>query len=128
MLVDDDLACNAFHSLAVKQSGLCEQVRTATNGRKALDYIKNTITDQGAHPRPNLIYLDINMPGMNGFEFLEEYKHLAEDIKSGIVVIMLTTSFNPDDKEKALSYKEVSEFRNKPLTAELLKETVERYF
>ena len=65
---------------------------------------------------------------MNGFEFLEEYKKLEEKLKSKVVIVMLTTSLNPDDRERALATKEVTEFQNKPLTIETLNEIIEKYF
>jgi CheY-like chemotaxis protein len=68
------------------------------------------------------------MPGMNGFEFLKEYKKLAPELKSKVVIIMLSTSLNPDDRERANANKDVTEFQNKPLTVELLHETIEKYF
>ena len=65
---------------------------------------------------------------MDGFEFLEEYKKLNDEIKSKVLIIMLSTSLNPDDQKKALSYDEIVEFQNKPLETETLQEIVERYF
>jgi CheY-like chemotaxis protein len=130
LLIDDNPADNLFHNIYIKKADVCNHVEVATNGRKALDYIiKSGNPNQSEEfPKPELIYLDINMPGMNGFEFLDEYHKLEENLKSKIVIVMLTTSLNPDDKKRALSSREVSEFQNKPLTVEVIRETIDKYF
>jgi len=62
------------------------------------------------------------------FDFLDELKNMDRQFISGIVIIMLSTSLNPNDISKALSYPEVKEFQNKPLTSAMVKETVEKCF
>ena len=76
----------------------------------------------------DLYFLDINMPKVDGWEFLEKYKELPKDKRAQIIVVMLTTSLNANDKERALSNELISEFRNKPLTKEMLKDIEEKYF
>ena len=130
LLVDDDESDNYFHKMVIQDAGVCNQIKVATDGRNALDYIKKSGKANHSQelPKPNIIFLDINMPGMNGFEFLEEYQKLDENLKSEIVIVMLSTSVNPDDYKKAMGFEEVREFHNKPLTVELLQETEEKYF
>lgn len=130
LLIDDNPADNAFHKIKITQANVCNHIQIANNGQKALDYIiKSGESNQSElFPKPDLIYLDINMPGMDGFTFLEEYRKLDEKLKSKIVIVMLTTSLNPDDKKRAMSNKEITEFQNKPLTIEMLHEAIEKYF
>lgn len=130
LLIDDNPADNEFHSIKIRKSGICNHIQIANSGQKALEYlIKSGAANQSELlPKPDLIYLDINMPGMNGFEFLEAYKKLDVQLKSKILIIMLTTSLNPGDRERALANAEVNEFQNKPLTVEMLQETIEKYF
>jgi len=130
MLVDDNPADNEYHSIVISTAGVCDQIKIAYDGVEAISYlIKAGDQNQGEDfPRPDIIYLDINMPRMNGFEFLNEYSKLDENLKSKVMIIMLTTSLNPDDHTRALTYKEVAEFENKPLSVSMVKQVVEKYF
>jgi len=94
----------------------------AQNGLEALKMLGNS-----DHPQPELILLDINMPKMNGWEFLEAYKKLDREEKNKKIVMILTTSMNPEDKTKAGQSLDVSEFNIKPLTPEMLKNILEKY-
>ena len=68
------------------------------------------------------------MPAMNGWEFLDKYKKLSKERKVEIVVVMLTTSLNPDDKLKANEMPDISGFETKPLTTEKLNRILTKYF
>ena len=130
LLVDDNAADNEYHKIIITQAGVCDHIKVALDGLKALEYIKNSAKkdQEKDYPKANLIFLDINMPRVNGFEFLEKYKNLDEKLKSEIVIVMLTTSLNPDDKKKAENFKEINSFIHKPLLIELLQEIVEKNF
>jgi len=68
------------------------------------------------------------MPGMNGWEFLESYEKLEKEQKSKAIVVMLTTSLNPDERDKAKEIPQISGFLNKPLFAEGIKNILEEKF
>ena len=125
MLVDDNPHDNFFHERVINQNNAADIVVAKQTGMDALEYLKSK-KDEDMHP--DLIFLDINMPGMNGWEFLEEYNKLDEKFKSRAIIIMLTTSDNPDDKMKAKLLNVASEFKTKPLTQEMLEEIMEKYF
>jgi CheY-like chemotaxis protein len=130
LLVDDNHDDNYFHKRVIEKSGKVELVTVVEDGVEALEYLKNKgkYTDLTANPRPNIIFLDINMPRMNGFEFLEKYQLLDEDRKADICVTMLSTSRNPDDINNALSVPDVSTFFTKPLDERALNEAVQQFF
>jgi len=122
LLIDDDEPTNFLNKLTLEQAGCTRQIRVAQSGQEALDYLLAAI------PRPDLIFLDINMPAMDGWEFLERYRGLPPARKADIVLIMLTTSLNPDDELKTRAIPEVAGFENKPLSQEQLDNVLKKYF
>jgi len=126
LLIDDDESTNFLHQIVIEKSAITESVQACGSGQAALDYLSKAIN--GEYPQPDLIFLDINMPRMNGWEFLEEYDKLSDEQKGKMVVVMLTTSINPDDKAMAESLGYIAGFKNKPLTVEILQELCELHF
>ena len=126
LLIDDNPDDNFIHERVIRKNNVAENVVAKQTGWEAIDYLK--ANRKNNHLPPDLIFLDINMPGMNGWEFLNEYEKLDEMSKSRAIVVMLTTSENPDDMQKAKAMNLASDFKTKPLTREMLKEIIEKYF
>lgn len=114
MIVDDDSFDQMVYERIVGRSNVVETLLQFTDPLKGLAYLKDT-----SIPKPDLILLDVNMPELNGFEFLEQ---ATETVGPRLcpVVIMLTTSLNPSDEVRARSFDIVEDFLNKPLTDDLL--------
>ncbi len=126
VLIDDDEPTNFLHKLIIDRHECTEQVEVFQDAREALRFLSEK--RDGSYLQPDLILLDINMPDMNGWEFLEAYSKLSDEQRGHIVVMMLTTSLNPDDKERADSMEGVTGFLSKPLTKKLLQEILEQHF
>lgn len=125
MLIDDDSINNFINERLLKKLQVSEQVKVVLNGEEALKYIKQQ--NANAQPCPELILLDINMPVMDGFEFLNEYQKLNFPDKKSIIIVMLTTSTNPNDTER-LNNSGASGYVNKPLTEPKLLDIMKQFF
>jgi CheY-like chemotaxis protein len=123
LLVDDNPADNFIHSRVIKNAEITENIAVVENGQQALDYLLNSENIQ-----PDLIFLDINMPIMDGWEFIDEYLKLGLSKEKQIIIAMLTTSFNPSDKERADKRPEILYFASKPLKTEILLEVARKNF
>jgi CheY-like chemotaxis protein len=131
LIIDDDEPTNFISRMLIEEAGCTEHIEVAQSGRAALNYLLNNEDSEFSNknfPRPDLIFLDINMPAMNGWEFLHKYNELKNGNKSEIITIILTTSLNPDDRLKADEMNEVSDFESKPLTSEKLNRILKKYF
>jgi CheY-like chemotaxis protein len=118
MLIDDNEIDNFINQKMIEGCGFSANVYVHTSGKSALEFYQN-LARAGSIPDelfPKVIFLDINMPMMDGFQFLEEFEKIAVKEHSPVKIVMLTTSINPIDIEKANKGKFVSKFLNKPLT------------
>lgn len=113
VLIDDDLATNFINQKIVEEANCAERITVFQSAIDALNYLK-----ENNKSVPNIILLDINMPKMNGWEFLEEYIQLPSSLRKEINVYILSTSKNNQDMEKAARIQEVKGYITKPLTAE----------
>ena len=120
LCIDDDPDDTDFFCEALKTASPESQCLVANDGLTALKMLRSD-------SQPDIIFLDINMPGMNGWEFLDEYNKLDKQLQSRAVVVMLTTSDNPDDKTKAMALNVASDFKTKPLTGQMLREIISTY-
>ena len=125
LLVDDDEITNFVHESLITDLGIAKEVLIAKNGQEAIQAIEQQ-SSRGLQC-PNLVFLDINMPVMNGFEFLEAYQRLNDSLRQSLIIVMLTTSLNPKDIERTKDTG-VADFLNKPLSEEKVREVLAKHF
>lgn len=118
LLVDDDPISNFINRLVVEEVTSCEVV-IAENGQEAIDIIQNCSTQEDY---PELILLDLNMPVMDGHEFLNEFEKVSE--KPKVKIIVLTSSNAKTDVDKAQK-KKIQGYVIKPLTSDKLQEVLD---
>jgi len=121
LLVDDSPSTNIYNKKLIEKTGVTNEVYDVYNGLEALNYLnKKGDFSEKKCPKPNIIFLDINMPKMDGFEFLKRYSKLTKNKRSDMIVVFLTTSNWCKDKVKAIKNNLVYDFIEKPLNMEAL--------
>jgi CheY-like chemotaxis protein len=110
LLIDDSESDLLFTRIVLERSGEPWEIRSFDDARDALAHL-----EQPGRPPVDLILLDINMPGMNGFEFLEACERSAAASETRAVVVMLTSSPDPSDRARALAFPAVRGYVTKPI-------------
>lgn len=126
--IDDDEVFLYLIERTCQKIETVEGIEFAENGEDALQKIDSWLG--GTRPLPNLMFVDINMPGMDGFEFLDEFKVLREkfeELKKIVPIVMLTSSVHEQDEEKALATGIVSDFVVKPPDMEGLEKSIRKF-
>lgn len=125
LLVDDDRVTNLMHKRQITRCGLARKVDITTDGQAALEFLDGLA--RAAIDPPEMILLDINMPRMNGFEFLSEYARRPQNLRDAQRVILVSTSALHRDVVRAEEDPNVHEFVGKPLSDAELKRLVDDY-
>ena len=118
MLVDDNELDNFINKKLVESDSFASETSIHTSAESALEYLKNNGADDARIP--DLIFLDIMMPEMDGFGFLEAFDRLPDAVKGKSRIVMLSTSDSFKDLNRANQNKYVKRFLNKPLNAQVL--------
>ncbi|MEI8074256.1 MAG: response regulator [Bacteroidota bacterium] len=118
-LIDDDILVNFLNKEVIKNAYIGKNISAFDSATIALDTLKQISTNPNSK-LPLLILLDINMPEMDGWEFLEEFNQLPKSVIEECKVVMHSSSIDPRDMEKAKTFSSVKDFISKPLTAESL--------
>lgn len=130
LLVDDDIATNYINSLVIRNAEIDADIKIMEKATSALEFLTCTgdYSDLAEPPCPGLILLDINMPVMSGWDFMEEYEKLPAEQKARYIVVMLSSSLNRDDVEKAANNKDIAAFLHKPLEEKDILSLVQKLF
>ncbi|MBS1688432.1 MAG: response regulator [Bacteroidetes bacterium] len=123
-IVIDDSKLDCFIAeKIIRNTGVSESIKSFVDAREALEHIKNHPATDAANK--TILIVDIQMPVMNGFEFVEAFEELPEEIQKGYIIYVLSSSINESDLTRVRNYKSVKHFLNKPLTSNTLSTLVE---
>ena len=128
LLIDDDETTNYLNHRLLSRMEVASEIRVVTDGEEAIKYLSKAFAGAPDYPRPELIFVDIKMSGMDGFEFLEEYQKVPENDRQGTVLLMLTSSASFYDLEKLKQFPDVRQHYSKPLTESDVREIIQTYF
>ncbi|WP_324680547.1 response regulator [Hymenobacter sp. GOD-10R] len=126
LLVDDDPTTNFLNKKLLQRLGVTDTIRVALNGQEALYEVREHCREQPADC-PVLVFLDINMPVMNGIQFMEAYQQLPAAEQRAVVIVMLTTSVSPRDQQRIQALP-VAEYLSKPLTQQQIEHVLQQHF
>ena len=113
LLIDDNDIDNYVSKHVVDQSKIAETITVKNSAIEALEFLSEASGDSLVFP--DMIFLDIRMPQMDGFDFLEEFVKFPEAINEQCSVIMLSSSSDPNDVDRAMEFSVVKKFLTKPL-------------
>lgn len=126
MIIDDDEINNFLCKKIIEVTGLAQKVVTFLGARQGIDFLKKGMKSTELD-LPDLILLDINMPVMNGWDFIDEFRRIGVPEIKDIPIVILSSSVYQKDMDKSQTYNEVKEFVSKPLTSSVVRKIGELY-
>jgi CheY-like chemotaxis protein len=128
LLVDDDQTATFLHTKLLKRLAVADELLVAHNGVEALQTLAQTCNEPDTFAEPLLVLLDVNMPVMNGVEFLETYPQHPLAQKCELVIVVLTTSEHSRDLDRIKTSPVVADILTKPLTREKVETILHRHY
>lgn len=125
LLIDDDYPTNFLHEIIIKETGLVDKIDACTSVDDAIVFLQDK---HRSGESPQLIFIDINLPAKNGFQFIEEYDQLDAALKEKSTIVMFSTSENPKDLEKSKTYSSIKDILVKPLNEDIIKGLLDKFF
>jgi CheY-like chemotaxis protein len=123
LCIDDDPITLMLCKMVITKASFSNEIATAKNGEEALQYfntLNQTNSDSELKRHPQLIFLDLNMPVMGGWDFLESFSTAEYSDYNTTKVIILSSTIDPEDLEKSKKYPMVIDFLSKPISKEML--------
>ena len=119
LLVDDDNMTNFLHQRVISKAEICSDVKVAKNGQEGIEKLVE-LNHSLVSKDVVVVFLDLNMPILDGWGFLKEYENQKDKLKFSTKIFVLSSSINPDDKARAEENKYVAQYVYKPLTSSSL--------
>ena len=126
LVIDDDSIDNFVSKTLIEKSNLVEQVTTIDDARDAIEYLKDQIAEK-ATELPNIIFLDINMPAMSGWDFLKEFSEIDPQYTDNISLIIFSSYIHAEEVRKLMSFQCVNCYQRKPLSLSIVKKICLEY-
>ncbi|MBI4945234.1 MAG: response regulator [Bacteroidetes bacterium] len=122
MLIDDNEIDNFINHKMLEGCNFSDRIYVHSSSKSALEFLINIekMGEAGKPLFPKVIFLDLNMPIMDGYQFINEFEKISNPFKDNTKVFVLTSSMNPNDFEKLKKYPRIEKYVNKPLTETLL--------
>lgn len=122
-IIDDDEVYQYTATKSIKTSSVVKRVLVFNDGEEAFNYLNDNL---GVREKlPDIIFLDINMPYMDGWEFMEQFVKIKPNLSKPITVYMISSSVVPDDIAKAKSISDISDYIIKPITQQMFREILD---
>ena len=123
-IIDDDDIYQYTMSAALESINSVNRIQVFLDGAEAMDFFLDNINN--TEELPDVIFLDINMPIMDGFEFMEEYVKIKPKVGKQITIYMVSSSMDPKDVERSRKISEISDYIVKPIRETQLRTIIER--
>ncbi|MBL6445313.1 response regulator [Fulvivirga sp. 29W222] len=128
LIIDDDDVSNFIYKRVIESTKAANKITTFVRAREALEYLEET-AKSAPGDFPDIIFLDINMPVMNGWQFLEQYQSSFQSkLGKRPLLCMLSSSVYQEDISKAYTYADVKEYISKPLTSQIMTNLLQKHF
>ena len=114
-IIDDDAVYISLIKKVIETKNLCNNLLVFKNGKQSLEYFQTQLLKFNNSQIPEIIFLDLNMPVMDGWEFIEHFKKIKSKFKKTIKLYVVSSSINPLDVDKAKSFSEVNDYIVKPI-------------